>query len=345
MILNKCRKLTPNLNKKEKYIGHIENIKFYLEKGMKLINVHRAIEFNHSKWLQKYILKNSELRQNAKNSFEKDYFKLMNNSFYGKTMENVRDRTDVKICLDKDNFEKHTSCPLFANQINIIQADNMSLVRKHRKKVELNKPIYIGACILELSKLQMFHFHYDVMKKEYPDCLMLKTDTDSLLYLIETKDLYEDMKKSKRIQENIEFSNFPKNHMLYNCDRKKVPGLFQDECVDGQFCVISEYVGLRAKSYSNHLYNVDSCTYDDKKKSKGVPRKHIEKRITFNDYKNCLETGENKTLDNIYSFVVRNLTTFSSISSKIALSSTDDKRILCENRINTFAHGHYKTVK
>ena len=169
-------------------------------------------------------------------------------------MENVRDRVNVQFCTNEKEFIKHTNSPLFANQINIMKKDGLILVKTHKKTVELNKPIYIGACILESSKLHMFKFHYDVMKVSFPDALMMKTDTDSLLYNIKTDDLYEDLKNNSLIQKHMEFSNYPKDHPLYNCDRKKVPGLFQDECVDGKMAIISEYIGLRAKSYSNNLF-------------------------------------------------------------------------------------------
>ena len=117
----------------------------------------------------------------------------------------------------------------------------------------------------------MFKFHYDVMKVSFPNALMMKTDTDSLCYRILTNDLYDDLKNNDLIQKHMEFSNYPKDHPLYNCDRKKVPGLFQDECVDGKMAVISEYIGLRAKSYSNNLFYPSSEIYQAKKKSKGVP--------------------------------------------------------------------------
>ena len=86
---------------------------------------------------------------------------------------------------------------------------------------------------------------------------MMKTDTNSLLYYVKADDLYKDFKQDPLIQKQIEFSNYPKNHDLYHCDRKKVPGLFQDECVDVKTLVISEYVGLRAKSYANKLWDVE----------------------------------------------------------------------------------------
>ena len=126
----------------------------------------------------------------------------------------------MQFCLNKEKFLIHTGSPLFANQINIIQKDGLCLVKTNKRTVTLNKPIYIGACVLDLSKLSMFKFHYDTMKVRYPGALMMKTDTDSLLYYIKTDDLYKDFKQDPLIQKQIEFSNYPKNHYLYNCDRQ-----------------------------------------------------------------------------------------------------------------------------
>ena len=193
------------------------------------------------------------------------------------------------------------------------------------------------------------------MKVRYPEVLMMKTDTDSLLYYVKTDDLYKAFKQDPLIQKHIEFSNYPENHDLYNCDREKVPRLFQDECVnDGKMLIISEYVGLRAKSYANILWNVKSQEYQEKKKSKGVSTRHLEKRVDFDDYKDCLlnekiislgkETSKQQHQEKIYTFVSHNMKTYSVEQSKIALSWKDDKRILMShNKDLTYALGHYKT--
>lgn len=343
--INKCRKLCPNLRDKKNYYIYIDNLRYYLEKGLILEKIHRVIGFTRSNWINDYIDTNSALRQKATNDFEKDFYKLMNNAFYGKTMENERDRVNIQFCMDAKSFEKHTSSPLFANQILVIKTDGLSLVKTHKKTVKLQKPIYTGAIILELSKLLMFQFHYDTMMKVYPNAEMMKTDTDSLLYYIKTEDVYEEMFENKQIQEKIEFSNYPKNHLLYNCDRKKIPGLFQDECVDGEFVVISEYIGLRAKSYVNKLYAPTAKEYAEKKKSKGVPSIHIKKRIDFNDYNNCLFNEQVIKLNGMTSFRSIGLNTYTIEMNKIALSYKDDKRIIMPDKIHTYAYGHYKTKK
>ena len=154
----------------------------------------------------------------------------------------------------------------------------------------------------------------------------------------------------------MEYSNYPKDHPLYNCDRKKVPGLFQDECVDGKMAIISEYIGLRAKSYSNNLFFPSSEIYLAKKKSKGVPSRHISNRVSFDDYKNCLfdktpltlgcESSKNEEhKGKIYSFRSLNLITYSIEQSKVALSSNDDKRFILPDNIHTLALGHHQIPK
>ena len=338
--INGCRKLCPNLQDKKNYYTNIDNLHYYLEKGLILERIHRIIRFDRRAWLKPYIDKNSALRQKASNDFEKDFYKLMNNAFYGKTMENERDRVNIKFCMNETTFSKHTSSPLFANQILVIKSDGLCLVKVHKKIVRLQKPIYTGAIVLEMSKLLMFQFHYDTMMKAYPKAEMCKTDTDSLLYYIQTDDVYKDMEMNVTLQDKIEFSNYPKDHHLYNCDRKKVPGYFQDECVDGKFVVISEYVGLRAKSYVNNLYDSVKKEYTSKKKSKGVASVHIKKRITFDDYHNVLMNKTTLSLDNIISFRSIGLHTYTINMKKIALSGNDDKRIILANGIDTYAYGH-----
>ena len=155
--VHKVEKLIPKLGDKEKYIVHYENLKQYLSLGLKLTNIHRGIQFKESQWLEKYIALNTELGTAAANEFEKDFFKLMNNSVFGKTMENIRNRVDVKLVNDKKRAEKLSDKPNF-NHCNIFSED---LVAIHMKKTRLvfNKPVYLGMCILDLSKTLMYDFH------------------------------------------------------------------------------------------------------------------------------------------------------------------------------------------
>ena len=171
----------PNLWNKKKYVIHYENLKQYLSLGLKLTHIHRGIKFEESQWLKKYIAPNTDLRTVATNEFEKDFFKLMNNSVFGKTMENIRNRVDIKLVNDK---AEKLSAKSNSNHCNIFSED---LVAIHMKK--FNKPVYLGMCILDLSKTLMYDFHYNYIKQKYGDkAILLFTDTDGFMYKIQTED-------------------------------------------------------------------------------------------------------------------------------------------------------------
>ena len=207
--VNKVDKLIPNLRNKKKYVIHYENLKQYLSLGLKLTRVHRGIKFKESGWLEKNIALNTDLRTAAKNDFEKDFFKLMNNSVFGKTMENIRNRVDIKLVNDKKRAEKLSAKPNFKH-CNIFSED---LVAIHMKKTKLvfSKPVYLGMSILDLSKTLMYDFHYNYIKRKYGDkAELLFTDTDSLKYLIETEDFYKDV--SAEVKRRFDTSNYPPDH-------------------------------------------------------------------------------------------------------------------------------------
>ena len=113
MCENKVEKLIPNLRNKEKYVIHYKNLKQYLDLGLRLTHIYRGIKFEESEWLKPYIDMNTKLRTKAKNNFEKDFFKLMNNSVFGKTMENIRNRVNIKLVNDRDKAKRLTAKPNF----------------------------------------------------------------------------------------------------------------------------------------------------------------------------------------------------------------------------------------
>ena len=165
MKIDKCKKLVCNLHNKKKYVVHIRPLKQALNHGLKLKKVHRIIEFNQEAWFKPYIDLNTELRKIAKNDFEKDFFKLMNNAVFGKTMANVRKHRDIKLVTTDKKRSKLVSEPNY-HTINLI-SENLSIIEMRRTKVKMNKPIYLGLPILEISKLLMYEFWYDYMKPKY----------------------------------------------------------------------------------------------------------------------------------------------------------------------------------
>ena len=207
--MNKVEKLILNLWNKKKYVIHYENLKQYLNLGLKLTHIHRGIKFEESEWLKPYIDLNTKLRTKANNNFEKDFYKLGNNTIFGKTMENIRNRVDIKLVTDKKKAEKLVAKPNFKH-LNIFYEE---LVAIHMKKTSLkfNKPIYLGMGILDLSKTIMYEFHYKYIEPKYGDkAKLLFTDTDSLMYEIKTEDFYKDI--SEDVKDRFNTSDYPPNH-------------------------------------------------------------------------------------------------------------------------------------
>ncbi|XP_020912011.1 uncharacterized protein LOC110249773 [Exaiptasia diaphana] len=244
--VDKVEKLIPNLNNKTKYVVHHETLKLYESLGLKVTKIHRGITFEESDWLKPYIDLNTNLRAKATNDFEKDFFKLMNNSVFGKTMENIRNRVDIRLVTNETQAKKLISKPNYQHRT--IFCENLAAIHMKKTKLVFDKPVYLGMSILDLSKTLMYGFHYNYIKPKYGEkAKLLFTDTDSLAYEIETEDFYKDI--SKDIQAKFDTSNFPKDHPsgIEVGVNKKVIGKFKDEAGGQQ---LTEFVGLRAKLYS-----------------------------------------------------------------------------------------------
>ena len=190
---------------------------------MKLTKIHRVLKFKQSDWMKKYIDFNTEKRINAANSFEKDFLKLMINSVYGKTMENLRKIINARLVNNEKDFLKYTSRPTHITHK--IFGKNYAAIHEIKPVLMLNKPIYVGFTILELSKWLMYDFHYNFIKKHI-DTELLFTDTDSLTYQINSKDGYEEFFKRKSL---FEFSNYPKDSKFFDPTNKKVIDKMKDE--------------------------------------------------------------------------------------------------------------------
>ena len=205
---------------------HIKSLKQASNHGLKLKKVHRLIEFNQEAWLKPYIDMNTELRELAKNDFEKDIFKLMNNSVFGKTMENIRKHRDIKLVTTNKRRSKLVSEPNY-HTINYI-SDDLSIIEMNKTKVKMNKPIYLGLSILEISKILMYEFWYDYMKPKYDNNIKLcYTDTDSFMLNIKTEDFYKDI--ANDVEKRFDRSNYEINKPLPTGKNKKVIGLMKDE--------------------------------------------------------------------------------------------------------------------
>ena len=327
----KTEKLVPNLMDKNKYVVHYENLRLYEQLGMKIKKIHRVLEFDEKPWMEPYIRMNTELRKKAKNTFEKDFFKLMNNSVFGKTMENIRKRVDIKLVKtdgsENERLRKIIAKPNFNRRVKF--SDELSAIQVNKTKLTLNKPIYVGFSVLDLSKHLMYDWFYNTLKKKYGDnCTLLYTDTDSLLVDIKTEDAYKDMSEMK---DEYDFSDYPKEHPLYDETNKKVIGKMKDECAG---VPISEYIGLRPK-----LYSVLRADEQVIKKAKGTKKYVIKKQINFKNYRDALFNKKKYTHSmnmlrsmhhNIYGLKV----------NKTTLSPLDTKRYIASDGITTYAYGY-----
>ena len=248
----------------------------------------------------------------------------MNNSVYGKTMENVRNRIDFRLI----QSEKEA---LAAKNVKHWNRFDETLIGIHvqKQKVLLNKPIYLGQNILDDSKLLMADFHYNFMKKKVdPENIkLLFTDTDSLCYHIKKQDIFQIIKENK---DGFDLSNYPKNHELYDSKNSKKIGLMKNESPDQ----ITEFVGLRSKLYN---YTVDRGE-ENHVRCKGV-KQSVGKTLTINDFKSTLQTKKSKSIEqNVIRSYKHQL--FTETVRKVALSCYDNKRFICNDGVNTFSFGH-----
>ena len=242
MIINNTKKLVCNLNDKKNYIVHINVLKQALDHGLKLRTVHRVIEFEQEAWLKEYIDVNTELRKKATNDFEKDFFKLMNSAVFGKAMENVRKHRDIKLVKTDKKRNKLVSEPNFYT-MKLID-NNLAIIEMRKVKAQMNKPIYLGLSILDISKITMYEFWYDYVKIKYQDKARLSY-MDSFVVNIKTKDFYKDI--SQDVNKRFDTSNYTFDRPLPTGINKKVIGIMKDE-LGGD--IITEFVALRPKAYS-----------------------------------------------------------------------------------------------
>ena len=322
-IINHEKKKIIPLTTEEKIYHNKQKICYICKKE------YRVIEFNQEAWLKPYIDMNTELRKLVKNGSEKDLFKLMNNSVFGKTKENIRKHRDIKLVTIDKKRSKLVSEPNY-HTINLITED-LSIIEMKNTKVKMNKPIYLGLSILEISKTLMYEFWYDYMKPKYNGNVKLcYMDTDSFVMNIKTNDFYKDI--ASDVENRFDTSNYEVKRPLPTGKNIKVIGLMKDE-LGGK--IITEFVTLRPKTYS---FLTDDGKED--KKTKGTKKCIIKKMIKFNDYKKCLLDDE-VILKSQKRFVSKKHDVYTENINKIALSNNDDKRIVSSNKISSYPYGYF----
>ena len=313
--------------------------------GLRLKKVHKVFQFDQKPWLKPYIEMNTELRKKAKNDFEKDFFKLMDNAVFGKPMENVRKHRDIKLVTTDMRRNKQVSEPNY--QVIKYFLENLVAIEMRKTKVKMNKPIYVGMTILDISKTLMYEFWYGYLKSKYEDKTKLcymdtdkskyedKTklcymDTDSLILIIKTEDFYEDI--ANDVEKTFDKSNYEVDRPLPMGKNKKVIGLMKDEVGEK---IMTEFVALRPKTYA---YTIDVDKDNEVKKAKGIKWCVIKEKLKFEEYKDCLLNAK-AVLKSQQRFKSERHDLYTEEINKITLSSNDDKRLQTFDRLTSYPYG------
>lgn len=330
-ISSNTRKLAPNFYDKQHYVVYSENLKYYLRKGLILQKIHRVLTFKRSKWLKPYIEFNNEKRKESSDEFHKSFFKLLNNAFFGKCCQNVRKRIRIKTALSKETCEKYLASPILENFQSV--SDDLSMFQMKKTNLLLDKPIYVGFVVLELSKLHMYKIYYDRFKAHYNSNLRFcYSDTDSLILSIYTKNFYRDIKKY--FGDLIDTSNYPSTHFLHSKVNANKLGYLKDETASN---IITEFVALKPKMYSVKLES------ETKQTAKGV-KKCVLASFTHDLYKNVLFNNDLQRHKE-YHIVSKNHQLKTVLKNKISLSNYFDKKFIHADGIHTSSFGHFQTLE
>ena len=372
--ISSTEKLILDLHNKKNYIVHDRVLDFYLEQGLELTKIHRIISFKEESWLKPYIEFNTAQRTIATTDFEKDIYKLMNNSFFGKTCENVRNRSDITLHTDAEEVMRlHRRCNYMSE---IIFSEDLTAIQMRKTRLYFNKPIFVGMVVLDEAKRCMYETFYYRVLKVWPNASIIGGDTDSLVLYIESDDIYKDMSNHKNL---FDLSDYPKdnssyfklktdkekeeyrikykhlfttfdneqssyetsfineieNCFLYSEDNKKVPGIPKDEELG---CIIQEFVYLRAKQY---CYSVLGKK-EEKKRLKGITKNVVKKKISMKKYKEAVGIGiKNPIRHSVNMLQIQSELHEIYIKNmhKKALDIYDDKRFICSDKITTFPFG------
>ena len=323
---------------------------------MRLVKVCAGIKFEEKTCLKSYFDLNTQLRAGAKNDADKDMFKLLNNAVFGKTCESLLSRTDYRLVSTRKKALELIAKPTFKDYT--VYNKRLAGIHLDPSVVKLDKPSYVGITVLELSKVYMYKFHYEVKwygdrTRRYGDRATLQfTDTDSLCYLIETEDWYDDIHED--VPTKYDTSAYPEDHPAgLPRMNKNVIGMTKGE-LKGRTMI--EFCGNRAKSYTytldDYLGRCDKefcdgsckkeCIGNGGKKCKGIKKSVVKKELTIEDYKECVLGGTEKTLEQV-NFRSHEHGIYTERIRKIAVSPYDDKRVVLSDGIRTLPTGHWRT--
>ena len=327
---SKVQKLLLTHKKKSNYVIHWRLLQMYLKLGVKVTHIHRAVKFSQACVFADYISKNTKKRAAAMSEFEKNFYKLLNNALYGKTVENLKKRVNLRLCQTEKALITYCSKASFTRSWKIV--DDLIAVKLRKELVTLDRPSYIGQAVLDLSKLRMYQLQYvelEKYRKQFGCSIRIVAgDTDSFFLECGGVDLEKQLLPAMIKDSLLDSSNYPTDHPLYNTSIKKVIGKFKDE--SGGVLDYTEAVFLRPKCYF-----IESR--EPIMKAKGVNLK--QSGFTLASYLKTYHEGVTMSAEQTR-FVSKNHQLYTTRFSKVALSALDNKRRWLEKN-RSVAYGHY----
>jgi hypothetical protein len=323
-------------------------LKYYLKLGLKVTKVHRCFSFNQSKWMEPFINLNIKHRMDASklgDEVKKGFFKLMNNSVYGKTMQNVREYESMKFTLSPSKAQRWFNRPdcsgvhIYNNHADVEKP--LVYCTFTKRIVKMNQPIVVGSTVLDHSKHMIYNIWYDKLKPKWGDNIqLLYQDTDSLVIKVNSPNYYKDLQD---IRDIIDFTGFnDRTHPVFEGidydteiePHKDVLGRLKSETKDSE---IQEFIALKAKQYS-FVVN-DKSTM----KNKGLPGAVAKSRLCHKDFLDSLlkATTLSVTFKTIRSHKHQ---VGIDLMEKIAVTCYDDKRYYL-NALESLPYGHYKIAE
>ena len=321
-------KLCLSLRNKKMYTAHILNIKQAIENGLQLEKTWKIIKFKQAKWLEKYISLNTDLRTKSTSDSDKNFYKLMNNAVFGKTMQNpLKECKYIPVSISdtvvREKMERKLS---YKSQEQ--WTDNLVLYEMDKVPV-MDKPIYIGFVILELSKWKMYDTFYNGIKKKWPTCTLSYMDTDSFIINIPQKRSDVDF---KGVETYFDLSVYNKESPWYSGDNKGVLGKLKDEFPSNY---IKEFICLRSKMYGLTTKD-DNFTY----KCKGITKNTI---LSMDDMKKNLRESLALYTEQVHIKSVRHELATWVTNKKTLTNNQDDKRVNIYDKDEVEEHKKYLT--
>lgn len=365
---NNLKKLLCPLYARSKYIVHYRNLQQYTKLGMVVTKVHRVLQFNQSNWLEPYVTFCTQKRAQSKNDFEKDFYKLLVNSLYGKFIQN--NRKFKKVVAVGNTLTKNKWDP-YMESFRIINKE-VTLMYLRKGQVDLYSSVIVGACVLEHAKWLMYHMFYDILKGVFDNRIkLLFTDTDSLCVEIIADNPMQEMKENKvnkeletdpilqkilqkstsktnRTLDYFDMSGWPQDDSYYggnyhNPTNKKLVGTNKDEMVgiEGKNVYILEVVAFRSKMYSI------LTTEMTKNAAKGISRA-VKKQLTHEQYVECLNHDD----DEEYKVEKKKMTSIQSKDNELYLVEIEkatlnpvDSKVFLVDAFTTLPYGHKDTYR